>query len=92
MSGTDIASLEADAFGRHVTKLREQRGMTQAQLGKAAGLSVELVKEIEAGASLDLGTICRVAGGLDMMTSDLFDGFERRDQAELRTLLEATDH
>ena len=78
--------LERYAFGRHIARLREQRGMSRAQLGDRAQLSTAEIEQIEAGeASLTLETMRRLAGGLDVMLSVLFEGAE--DDGELRRLV-----
>lgn len=80
-------SLEGFAFGRHVRRVREARGMTVAELGDAARLSVETIEEIEAGSSPSYSALCRLAAGLDMALSTLFETFEQQDATELRELV-----
>ena len=85
MEETNLA--EALAFGRYVRRVRDERGLSRAQLGEATGLGEQEIAAIEAGKSVSLGTLCRLADGLDRMLSDLFDRFEMQDQVQLRELV-----
>ena len=85
MEETNLA--EALAFGRYVRRLRDERGLSRAQLGEATGLGEQEIAAIEAGKSVSLRTLCRLADGLDLMLSDLFDRFEMQDQVQLRELV-----
>ena len=77
----------ARSFGRYVRRVRDERGLTAAQLGEATGLNEQEIAAIEAGKSVSLRTLCRLADGLDLMLSDLFDRFEMQDQVQLRELV-----
>ena len=85
MEETNLA--EALAFGRYVRRVRDERGLSRAQLGEATGLGEQEIAAIEAGKSVSLRTLCRLADGLDRMLSDLFDRFEMQDQVQLRELV-----
>ena len=85
MEETNLA--EALAFGRYVRRVRDERGLSRAQLGEATGLGEQEIAAIEAGKSVSLRTLCRLADGLDLMLSDLFDRFEMQDQVQLRELV-----
>lgn len=62
-------------FAANVRRLRERRGMTQEQLGWAAGLHQTAVARIEAGERKPaLETIFKLARGLEVAPADLFEG------------------
>lgn len=66
-------------FGLHIRACREARGQTQAVLADRSGLSVETIQRIERGRfSPSLDTLRRLAGGLELELSTLFEGFELR--------------
>lgn len=80
--------LERLAFGRHIGRLREDRGMSRAQLAKLAQLSTETIAEIETGeVPISLTMLRQLAGSLDLMLSSIFESFERQDERELRQLV-----
>ena len=87
MGMEETNSAEALAFGRYVRRVRDERGLSRAQLGEATGLGEQEIAAIEAGKSVSLRTLCRLADGLDLMLSDLFDRFEMQDQVQLRELV-----
>jgi transcriptional regulator with XRE-family HTH domain len=60
-------------FGRLVAANRKQAGMTQDALAAAAGLSVDMVSRIEAGATgARFGTIEKLAEALGVDAAELF--------------------
>jgi transcriptional regulator with XRE-family HTH domain len=72
-----MASTTAAAFGNAVRAERLRRGMSQAQLTKAAGLRHSHVSAIERGVrSPTLNTIAKLARGLQMTPADLVRGLD----------------
>lgn len=64
-------------FAANVGRLRERRGMTQEQLGWAAGLHQTAVARIENGERKPtLDTIFKLARGLEVAPAELFAGIE----------------
>jgi transcriptional regulator with XRE-family HTH domain len=62
-------------FAANVTRLREERGLTQEKLGWAAGLHQTEVARIEKGTrNPGFDTIIKVAHGLGVSPADLFKG------------------
>ncbi|HEX5592001.1 MAG TPA: helix-turn-helix transcriptional regulator [Solirubrobacterales bacterium] len=67
----------AAQFAANVERLREARGMTQEQLGWAAGLHQTAVARIESGERKPiLDTIFKLAAGLEVAPAELFDGID----------------
>ena len=62
-------------FAANVERIREDRGLTQEQLGWAAGLHQTAVARIESGERRPtLDTIFKLAQGLEVPPADLFAG------------------
>jgi ribosome-binding protein aMBF1 (putative translation factor) len=62
-------------FARNVRKAREERGLSQDQLGKAAGLSISEISRIERGGrDVRLTTVARPLGALGAAPDELFRG------------------
>jgi transcriptional regulator with XRE-family HTH domain len=60
-------------FAANVGRIRERRGLTQEQLGWAAGLHQTAVARIESGERRPtLDTIFKLARGLEVPPADLF--------------------
>ncbi|MDW5593412.1 helix-turn-helix transcriptional regulator [Conexibacter stalactiti] len=71
-------SSRVGAFGRAVREVRARRGMSQMGLGRAAGLHHNYVGAIERGEiNPTLGTIDKLAVGLNMPLSELAAIYER---------------
>lgn len=69
----DHRSAEARWFGSTIRRLREERGLTQAQLAEAADLSATYLGIIERGENVPtLTVILRIAVGLDLHPMELF--------------------
>lgn len=67
----------AAQFAANVERLREARGMTQEQLGWAAGLHQTAIARIESGERKPtLNTILKLASGLEAPPAELFAGIE----------------
>jgi transcriptional regulator with XRE-family HTH domain len=72
-------------FGDHIRDLRKARSLTQEVLAERASLSVDAVRRIERGAfSPSLETVRKLAVGLDLSLTTLFQGLEgdRRDPVQ----------
>jgi transcriptional regulator with XRE-family HTH domain len=62
-------------FAANVARIRERRGLTQEQLGWAAGLHQTAVARIESGERKPtLDTIFKLAAGLEVPPAELFAG------------------
>lgn len=60
------------ALGQAIRQLREGRGMTQEQLGHAAGVNLSQVSQLERGVSNPRwGTVVRLAQGLEVEIEDV---------------------
>ena len=67
----------AKALGDQVRSIRTARGWSQKELSRRAGMSLEAVRKIEAGAvSAYLKTVARLAAALDIYLGDLVRGYE----------------
>jgi len=64
-------------FAANVERIREKRGLTQEQLGWAAGMHQTAVTRIESGERKPtLDTIIKLARGLEVPPAELFDGID----------------
>jgi transcriptional regulator with XRE-family HTH domain len=64
-------------FAANVVRIRERKGLTQEQLGWAAGLHQTAVTRIESGERMPtLPTILKIAEGLEVPPADLFTGID----------------
>jgi transcriptional regulator with XRE-family HTH domain len=64
-------------FAANIERLREARGLTQEQLGWAAGLHQTAVARIESGdRQPTLGTVFKLAAGLEVPPAELFAGID----------------
>lgn len=64
-------------FGGHIASLRNARGFTQEVLAERSGLSADTIRRIELNSkSPNINTLRRLAAGLDMQLSTLFDAYE----------------
>jgi transcriptional regulator with XRE-family HTH domain len=60
------------AFGAELRRLREQRGLTQEQLGAAVGIHATYVGDVERGErNVSLRNIIRLGRALDASPSEL---------------------
>lgn len=78
------AAWEAEAplatLAMRVWELRRTRGMTQAELGKRAGLSQPKIAKIERGdANPELRTLCRLAAAMEVAVAELLRDPDRDD-------------
>lgn len=64
-------------FAANVERMRERRGLTQEQLGWAAGIHQTAIARIEKGERKpSLDTILKLAKGLEVPPADLFAGIQ----------------
>lgn len=64
-------------FAANIARLREGRGLTQEQLGWASGVDQTVVARVESGERKpNLGTIFKLARGLEVPPAKLFDGID----------------
>lgn len=64
-------------FGGRVRALREQAGLSTNKFALMVGLSKSFIIQIEHGRrNISLDTIERIAAGLNMTVSELFEGVE----------------
>lgn len=70
------------ALGRAVRQLRKEAGVTQKVLSERAGISVRVLRRIEAGGvDADWGTIRHIAYGMGVSLTEVFrltEQLERR--------------
>jgi transcriptional regulator with XRE-family HTH domain len=60
-------------FGKHLKKLREEKGFSQEELANISDVSLPQITRIERGVlNTTLGTIKALAKGLDIKTASLF--------------------
>lgn len=61
--------------GRRIRECRTDRGMTQQQFAKAAGMSLNYAQRVDAGQqNLSLRSLSRIAVALGVSMSSLLDG------------------
>ena len=66
-------------FGEHIRNLRQERGLTQESLAERSTLSVDAVRGVERAAfSPTLGTIRKIATGLNVSLKTLFTSLQRK--------------
>ena len=71
---------EGVVFGRRLRELREKRGLTQAELADAAGLTSVYISNMETGVAVpSLTTILRLATALGCKVSQLVIDFDKID-------------
>lgn len=64
-------------FAANVARIRERRGLTQEQLGWAAGIHQTAIARIEKGERKpNLDTVFKLASGLEVPPADLFVGID----------------
>lgn len=56
-----------EEIGHRLSRLRIERGLTQAKLAKEAGVSKRTVERIEAGESTQSSTLIRIMRALDIL-------------------------
>ena len=74
-----MASAVDREFGVQVRNLRQERGLTQESLADRSTLSIDAVRGVEHGAfSPTLGTVRKLASGLNVSLTTLFSRFQRK--------------
>lgn len=68
----------AMAYGKQFERLREERGQSRAQLAESSGVELAVIEKIERGdgGSVNLNTLRKLAGALDLPLSALFEGVD----------------
>ena len=67
-------------FGRHIERMRKERGLSLEQFAERAGLAVGAIREIEGGGqSPSLDAVRRIWRGLNLRLFELFESFERQE-------------
>lgn len=56
-----------------IRELRKERALTQAQLAAAAGITIGTVKNLERDGTGTIGTLRKIARGLDIDIRELFE-------------------
>lgn len=71
-----------EAFGRAIRDLRRERGFSQEELALRCGLDRSYMGGVERGErNVSLTNILRIAGGLEVQTTELFGRFEAAEHA-----------
>jgi transcriptional regulator with XRE-family HTH domain len=68
----------AMAYGQQFERLREERGQSRAQLAESSGVELDVIEQIERGdgGSVNLNTLRKLAGALDLPLCALFEGVD----------------
>jgi transcriptional regulator with XRE-family HTH domain len=68
----------AVAYGKQFERLREERGQSRAQLAESSGVELDVIEQIERGdgGSVNLNTLRKLAGALDLPLCALFEGVD----------------
>jgi transcriptional regulator with XRE-family HTH domain len=68
----------AMAYGKQFERLREERGRSRAELAEASGVELAVIEQIERGdgGSVNLDTLRKLAGALDLPLCALFEGVD----------------
>jgi transcriptional regulator with XRE-family HTH domain len=66
------------AYGKQFERLREERGRSLAELAESSGVELAVIEQIERGdgGSVNLDTLRKLAGALDLPLHALFEGLE----------------
>lgn len=91
MTGEDVRKL----LSKNIKKHRAQKGMSQAALAEAAGISLPFISSIEQSSKWPYpDTLAQIATALEIEVSDLFATDERESQKQeyavkmMKTLVE----
>jgi transcriptional regulator with XRE-family HTH domain len=69
---------EGEIFGPHLRGLRIERGLTQSQLAERAETNTMFISKLERGVTTPtIGTLVRLARGLDCRVTELVGIFDR---------------
>ncbi|KAF1076051.1 helix-turn-helix domain-containing protein [Halodesulfovibrio sp. MK-HDV] len=78
-------STELERLGKRVRTLRKAKKMTQEQLATAADSGAKYISELERGeANVTITLVSKLAEGLGVATSELFENAHEADCLELR--------
>jgi transcriptional regulator with XRE-family HTH domain len=68
----------AMAYGNQFERLREERGCSRSELAESSGVELAVIEQIERGdgGSVNLETLRKLAGALDLPLHALFEGIE----------------
>jgi transcriptional regulator with XRE-family HTH domain len=68
----------AMAYGKQFERLREERGQSRVQLAESSGVELAVIEQIERGdgGSVNLDTLRKLAGALDLQLCALFEGVD----------------
>jgi transcriptional regulator with XRE-family HTH domain len=78
-------STELKLFGKRVRTLRKAKKMTQEQLATVADSGAKYISELERGeANVTITLVSKLAEGLGVPTSELFENDHEADSQELR--------
>jgi len=69
ISATTPKNAVITELGKRLARVRKQRGFTQEELSKVAGLGVATLRRIEEGKDAQLGSWIKLLKALDMTTS-----------------------
>lgn len=73
------------ALGRRVRELRKKLKLSQEQLAERADLHWTHISGVERGQwNISLTTICKIANGLSVPLSELFDGIDLHSRSSKR--------
>ena len=73
-----IVQPEGEIFGRRLRELRNKKGLTQEELGRAAGLTSVYISNLENGFAVpSLTTILQLAGALRCKVVSLVSVFDK---------------
>src|SRR3546814_15692339 len=83
---SDLEELEFEAaIGRNVRQLRQQQGLTVAEMATRVGISKAMMSKIEnAQTSCSLSTLALLAKGFDVPVTSLFRGADVARRSEER--------
>lgn len=89
MHDDQLMATNTRRFGEYVRACRDERELSPEALAERSGLTVETIRQLEAGAfSPPLDTLRRLCAGFDFELSALFEGFDLREREANRELLE----
>ncbi|WP_317317974.1 helix-turn-helix transcriptional regulator [Longibaculum muris] len=81
---SDDERIELEVLGRRLREIREKQGITVAELAKLAGVDRDSYSRVEKGErNASLGIIFKIAEGLEILPSDIFN----KDYLELHNEL-----
>lgn len=81
---SDDERIELQALGRRLREIREEQGITVAELAKLAGVDCDNYSRVEKGErNASLGIIFKIAEGLEILPSEIFN----KDYLELHNEL-----